>query len=184
MTIICCLPSLQVEIFWHLLAAARIFGWGHRQAWSAAEPAVCTGRRNRLIGSGRRLTRMIHTRSLLLAKGTQSAQSGVRSKAMSIENVTTALQVNPTTGNGLTLTLRDASFLTFKITGNGAVSSGQIAIERNQAENPAGSTPMLASAWSTLVTIPLPRMRQQNGSRVPSLAPFVPAYRRPLPEAP
>lgn len=34
---------------------------------------------------------------------------------MSIENVTTALQAFATTGNGLTLTLRDARFVTFRV---------------------------------------------------------------------
>ena len=36
-----------------------------------------------------------------------------------IENVTTALQVNVTTGNGFTVTLPGPRFLTFKVQGNG-----------------------------------------------------------------
>ena len=41
---------------------------------------------------------------------------------MPIENVTTALEVNATTGNGFTLTLPEARFVTFKIQGNGPVT--------------------------------------------------------------
>jgi hypothetical protein len=48
---------------------------------------------------------------------------------MSFENVTAALQVNATTGNGLTLTLPEARFVTFKIQGNGPVAAGQVTIE-------------------------------------------------------
>jgi len=36
---------------------------------------------------------------------------------MSIENVTTALQVNATTGDGFTLSLPEARFVTFKVPG-------------------------------------------------------------------
>jgi hypothetical protein len=46
-----------------------------------------------------------------------------------IENVTTALQVNATTGNGETLVRRGPRFVTFRITGNGSVTAGAITIE-------------------------------------------------------
>ena len=39
------------------------------------------------------------------------------------DNVTTALQVNATTGNGETLVLHQPRLVTFKITGNGPVSA-------------------------------------------------------------
>jgi hypothetical protein len=39
-----------------------------------------------------------------------------------IENVTTALQVNAATGNGLTVTLPESRFVTFRVTGNGSVT--------------------------------------------------------------
>jgi len=48
---------------------------------------------------------------------------------MSFENVTTALQAFTTTGDGLTLTLPDARFVTFKVQGNGNVTAGAVAIE-------------------------------------------------------
>jgi hypothetical protein len=48
---------------------------------------------------------------------------------MSIENVTTALQVNATTGDSLTVTLPEARFLTFRITGSDKVTAGAVAIE-------------------------------------------------------
>lgn len=43
-----------------------------------------------------------------------------------IENVTTALLVNQTSGNGQMLVLPDPRLVTFKVTGNGAVSAGQV----------------------------------------------------------
>jgi hypothetical protein len=45
------------------------------------------------------------------------------------DNVTTALQVNATTGNGETLVLPEPRLVTFKITCNGPVSAGQITVE-------------------------------------------------------
>jgi len=53
---------------------------------------------------------------------------------MSIENVTTALQVNATTGNGLTVTLPGPRFLTFKVQGNGNVTAGAVAIDLGQGQ--------------------------------------------------
>jgi hypothetical protein len=49
---------------------------------------------------------------------------------MSIENVTTSLQVNATTGNGVTtLVLPEPRLVTFKITGKGSVTGGALTIE-------------------------------------------------------
>jgi hypothetical protein len=46
------------------------------------------------------------------------------------DNVTTALQVNATTGNGVTtLVLPEPRLVTFKITGNGPVSAGAVTLE-------------------------------------------------------
>jgi hypothetical protein len=71
-----------------------------------------------------------------------------------IENVTTALQAFATTGNGLTLTLRDARLVTFKVQGVGPVTAGVITIERAPIQG--GNTPMLSSGWTALTTIPVP----------------------------
>ena len=46
-----------------------------------------------------------------------------------IEDVTTALQAFASTGNGFSLTLRDARFLTFKVQGNGNVTAGAVTLE-------------------------------------------------------
>jgi hypothetical protein len=46
-----------------------------------------------------------------------------------IQNVTTALQVNATTGNGETLVLRNPRSVTFRIMANGSVTAGAITIE-------------------------------------------------------
>ena len=45
---------------------------------------------------------------------------------MSIENVTTALQVNATSGNGVTtLVLPEPRLVTVRVTGNGSITAGQ-----------------------------------------------------------
>jgi hypothetical protein len=54
-------------------------------------------------------------------------------RAMSTENVTYAFQVAATTGVGLTQFLSEPRFTTFRITGNGSVSAGQVTIERDCA---------------------------------------------------
>ena len=81
---------------------------------------------------------------------------------MSIENGTTAMQVNATTGNGLTVTFRDARFVTFKIQGNGPVAAGIISIECCSQTTPtppsAGSADGMA--WTTLTTIPVPTNKE------------------------
>ena len=77
---------------------------------------------------------------------------------MSIENVTTALQINASTGTGLTLTLREARFLTFKIQGNGQITAGQITIECCPGNAPMAATPTPGSGnvWTALTTITIP----------------------------
>jgi hypothetical protein len=47
-----------------------------------------------------------------------------------IQNVTTALQVNTTGGNGETIVLREPRLVTFRIEGKGSVTAGVITIER------------------------------------------------------
>jgi hypothetical protein len=48
---------------------------------------------------------------------------------MSVENVTTALQVKATTGEGFSLFLPEPRFVTFHIVGNGSIKGGAITIE-------------------------------------------------------
>jgi hypothetical protein len=75
---------------------------------------------------------------------------------MSIENVTTALQVNATTGNSVTtLVLPEPRLITFKITGNGPVTGGAITIERCPQNRPIapGSGSAGAMVWEALATI-------------------------------
>jgi hypothetical protein len=66
-----------------------------------------------------------------------------------IENVTTALQAFATTGNGLTLTLPEARFVTFKVQGAGPVTAGQVTIECCPQTTPMSDVPSLgfAPAW-------------------------------------
>jgi hypothetical protein len=78
---------------------------------------------------------------------------------MSIENVTTPLQVNATAGNGFTLTLPDARFVTFKIQGNGPVTAGQVAIESCPQITPMTQVPLLSGSGATgtvlnMITVP------------------------------
>jgi hypothetical protein len=78
-----------------------------------------------------------------------------------IENVTTALQVNATTGNGQTLVLPEPRLVTFRITGNGSVTAGAITIEccpkvmaLGQTDKGKGSED--AMVWTALTTITVP----------------------------
>jgi hypothetical protein len=89
---------------------------------------------------------------------------------MSIENVTTALQAFATTGDGFTLTLPDARFVTFNVQGVGPVTAAQVTIER--ASNPfqGGNTPMLSSGWTALTTIPAPANATTDEVTTPLLA--------------
>jgi hypothetical protein len=74
------------------------------------------------------------------------------------DNVTTALQVNATTGNGETLVLPEPRLVTFTITGNGPVSAGQITVECCPQATPIapGSGSAEAMVWETLNTIAVP----------------------------
>jgi hypothetical protein len=74
-----------------------------------------------------------------------------------IENVQTALQVSATTGNGLTLTLPEARFLTLKVQGNGNVTAGAVTIECCPQSTPIapGSVAEAAMIWNVLTTIPV-----------------------------
>jgi hypothetical protein len=76
-----------------------------------------------------------------------------------IENVTTALQVNATTGNGLTLTLPEARFVTFKVQGVGPVTAGQVVLECCPQATPMTQTPLPSGSgatWTVLNTIAVP----------------------------
>jgi hypothetical protein len=68
------------------------------------------------------------------------------------------LQINASTGTGLTLTLREARFLTFKIQGNGPITAGQITIECRPGNAPRAATPTPGSGnvWTALTTITIP----------------------------
>jgi hypothetical protein len=75
-----------------------------------------------------------------------------------IEDVTTALQAFASTGNGFTLTLRDARFLTFKVQGNGNVTAGVVTLECCPQNTPIAPESGSAEAmvWKTLNTIAVP----------------------------
>jgi hypothetical protein len=75
-----------------------------------------------------------------------------------IEDVTTALQAFASTGNGFTLTLRDARFLTFKVQGNGNVTAGVVTLECCPQNTPIapGSGSAGAMVWTALTTIAVP----------------------------
>jgi hypothetical protein len=78
---------------------------------------------------------------------------------MSIENVTTAFQINASTGTGLTLTLREARFVTFKIQGVGPVTAGQVVLECCPQATPMTQTPLPSGSgatWTVLNTIAVP----------------------------
>ena len=95
------------------------------------------------------LVRFNHVASYIV-----NAKGGGRT--MSFENVTTALQAFTTTGDGLTLTIPDARFVTFRVTGNGSITAGAIAIEWASMPLKGGNTPMLQSGWTAVTTIPVP----------------------------
>jgi hypothetical protein len=77
---------------------------------------------------------------------------------MSVENVTTALQVNATTGEGFSLFLSEPRFVAFRIVGNGSIKEGAITIECCPGNAPRTELPLLASqpAWTALTTIAVP----------------------------
>ena len=74
------------------------------------------------------------------------------------DNVTTALQVNATTGNGESLVLPETRLMTFKIAGNGNVTAGAITIECCPQATPIapGSGSAGAMVWEALTTIAVP----------------------------
>jgi hypothetical protein len=61
--------------------------------------------------------------------GFPNQSSYKKRKTMSTENVTYALQVAATNGNGFSVFFREANFVTFRVTGNGPVTAGQVTIE-------------------------------------------------------
>jgi hypothetical protein len=78
---------------------------------------------------------------------------------MSTENTTYALQVAATNGNGFSVFFRDANFATFRVTGTGPVTAGQVTIEccpqttpMTQVPSPSGS----GATWTVLNTIAVP----------------------------
>jgi len=78
---------------------------------------------------------------------------------MSIENVTTALEVNATTGNGVTtLVLPEPRLVTFKVTGNGPVTGGAITIECCPQNTPiapdSGSAGAMVCEALTTIAVP------------------------------
>jgi hypothetical protein len=66
-----------------------------------------------------------------------------------IENVQTALQDFATTGNGLTLTLPNARFVTFKIQGVGPITAGQVTIECCPQTTPMTQVPLPSGSGAT-----------------------------------
>jgi hypothetical protein len=77
---------------------------------------------------------------------------------MSVENVTTALQVNATTGEGFSLFLSEPRFVTFRIVGNGSIKEGAITIECRPGNAPMIEVPPPVSqpAWTALTTVAVP----------------------------
>ena len=75
-----------------------------------------------------------------------------------IENVTTALQVAATSGNGQTLVLPEPRFTTFRITGNGSVSAAAVSIECCPGSGPMipGASSAGGMVWTVLTTITVP----------------------------
>ena len=73
-------------------------------------------------------------------------------------NVTMAFQNAATTGEGLTQFLPERRRVTFRVTGNGPVSAGQVTIECCPQKTPVTDVPSLgfAPAWTALTTIAVP----------------------------
>jgi hypothetical protein len=74
------------------------------------------------------------------------------------DSVTTALQVNATSGPGETLVFREPRLVTFRIEGKGSVTTGVITIECCPQDTPIspGSGSGGAMVWTTLTTIAVP----------------------------
>jgi hypothetical protein len=77
---------------------------------------------------------------------------------MSFENTTYAFQNVATTGVGLTQFFSEPGFTTFRITGNGSVSAGQVTIECCPQKTPMipGASSAGEMARTVLTTIPVP----------------------------
>jgi hypothetical protein len=77
---------------------------------------------------------------------------------MSTENTTYAFQNAATTGVGLTQFWLESVFATFRITGNGSVSAGQVTIECCPQTTPMPDSPTSGTGptWTALTTIPVP----------------------------
>jgi hypothetical protein len=68
-------------------------------------------------------------------------------------NVTYALQVAATDGNGLSVSFRDPNFVTFRVTGNGTVTAGAVTIECCPDNMTGASASAPVSAWTSVTTI-------------------------------
>jgi hypothetical protein len=78
---------------------------------------------------------------------------------MSIANVTTALQVNATTGDGFSVILPEPKYVTFRITGNGTIKAGAITIEYSPQITPVTQQAPLPGSeafWTALTTMDVP----------------------------
>jgi hypothetical protein len=75
-------------------------------------------------------------------------------------NVTTALQVNATSGDGFNLSLPDPRLVTFRITGNGSVSGGVVILECCPSAATAALLLLLPASqpatWTAITTIAVP----------------------------
>ena len=67
-------------------------------------------------------------------------------------NVTYALQVAATHGNGSSVFFRDPNFVTFRVTGNGTVTAGAVTIETS-LDNMTGVPGSVTGTWTSLTTI-------------------------------
>jgi len=101
-------------------AASRLFGWDTKQPQTQI---------NQLCISTEQLQQIRALRGTGRRSGTKHRSYSKKGKQMSVENVTTALQVNTTTGEGFSLFLPEPRFVAFRIVGNGSVSAGAVTIE-------------------------------------------------------
>jgi hypothetical protein len=70
-------------------------------------------------------------------------------------NVTYSLQIATTSGNGFSVFFRDPNFVTFRVTGNGAVTAGVVTIETSP-DNMTGAPALGSGPWTALTTITVP----------------------------
>jgi hypothetical protein len=71
------------------------------------------------------------------------------------------LQINATTGNGQILVLPDPRLVTFKVTGDGSVSAGQVTIEGSPKMLVVGKDDVpgqndVSTVWTPITTIAVP----------------------------